>query len=322
MSVLARGHLLWIGPRLSWASAFAVLSAARRGALDEIVLHHTEALADEEPLRCLLREPGVRLCRIDPLACLEEAGAALGSKAAFTALYRRLCGPVMRADLLRAAILFCQGGLYADLDTVTTASLRPLLAAPAFIGSERIVWPEHVRRSRSPRLWARHLGLDLARKTLRRLPQGWRLFRKIESRYFLGVNNAVMGSEAKGPFFAAYLAAMLALPEARQTELYALGPELLQELLPRAKETGLVVHPPEVFSPLGPEISAHWFRLRRHLPPLAEVLAPTTRLVHWYASIGGTAAAEISPDSVRRNRTRQLYSALVWECLGGAAGLP
>jgi mannosyltransferase OCH1-like enzyme len=32
---------------------------------------------------------------------------------------------VQRADVLRAAILYLQGGICLDLDTITVASLRP-----------------------------------------------------------------------------------------------------------------------------------------------------------------------------------------------------
>ncbi len=322
MTIPALGHSVWIGPRLPWAYAFAVLSAARQGGLDEIVLHHTDELADDAPVRSLAREPGVRLARTDPIARLLEAGAALGTGEALADLYRRLPGPVARADLLRAAILYLEGGVYLDLDTVTTASLLSLLSARAFVGSEFIVWPLAVRNSRSPLVWARHLGLDLARKAMRRMPDGWRAFRKVENHYFRGINNAVMGCAAGDAFFAKYLGAMLALPRESQGRPYALGPDLLQELAGAGSRDGLVVHAPGVFYPLGPEISAHWFRFHRRVD-LSSALRPETRIVHWYASVGGTPpVADITPDYVRRNRERQLYSALVWAALGGPAGLP
>ena len=310
MAIPARLHFCWIGSTLPWAYVFAAMSAAERGELSEIVLHHTEALEPGEPLRALRRAAGVRLARIDALAHLTRTGAALGLGDGLALLYRRHDDPVIRSDILRAAILYSNGGLYADLDTVTVASLRPLLNTSAFVASEFIVWPPAARRSRSFSMLARHLPLDLLRKALRWLPDGWRLFRRVERLYCRGVNNAVMGAEAGSPVLASYLQAMAALPPERSARRYALGPHLLAEIVAQRPD-GLTVQPPPVFSPLPPEISEHWFRTVR-TPRLAQVLSPETRIVHWYASVRTRArVALIDPGTVRRHRDHQLYSALV-----------
>ena len=74
---------------------------------------------------------------------------------------------------------------------------------------------------------------------------------------------------------------------------------------------GFVVHPPEVFYPLGPEISHQWFRVRPRVA-LDEALSPATRVVHWYASVENRALYErIDPAYVRAHAERQLFSALV-----------
>ena len=221
---------------------------------------------------------------------------------------------MQRADVLRAAILYQQGGIYLDLDTITVASLRPLLAAAQFVGSEYIVWPQWVRGSRSPVVWARHLALDVLRKGLRLLPGGWRWFRAVEGWYFKGVNNAVMGAAPGAPLFAAYLRAMALMPAAHRTQAYALGPDLLQGLTGQAAAEGLVIHEPAVFYPLAPEISAHWFRFGR--PALSQALRPQTLVVHWYASVRSKPhVARIDPGYIRAHRHNQLYSALVYRAL-------
>ena len=52
---------------------------------------------------------------------------------------------------MRLAILYAEGGVYLDIDTVTVRSLRDLCAeAAAFCGEERIVFPASVRRSWVP----------------------------------------------------------------------------------------------------------------------------------------------------------------------------
>ena len=317
MSIPARAHFCWIGRSLPWAHAFAVLSAAARGGLDEVVLHHTDTLDESAPVRALAADARVRLARLDAAALLGPTGEALGLGGALLALYQRLDSPVMRCDVLRAAILYREGGIYLDLDTIIVASLRPLLAARQFVGTEFIVWPQQVRHSHSPLVWARHLGLDLVRKALCRLPRGWRIFRRVEHLYFRGVNNAVMGAELGAPVMAAYLHAMTRLPPEALRGAYALGPDLLQALIDGARWEELTIHPPEVFYPLPPRISELWFRANPRAT-LAEVLAPATRVVHWYASVHTSArVALIDPAFVRANQARQLYSALVAASLDG-----
>ena len=74
----------------------------------------------------------------------------------------------------------------------------------------------------------------------------------------------------------------------------------------------LTVHGPEVFYPLGPEMSRHWFHLRAgRARDLQRVLLPETRVVHWYSSAdSGRVTARIDPAYVRDNAERQLFSAL------------
>ena len=315
MTIPACVHFCWIGRKLPWAYVFAVLSAAERSELPEILLHHTDTLEDGPELEALRRAPHVQLVRVDPLDYLTKAGEALGVGDGLAAIYRKLASPVMRADVLRAAILYLQGGIYLDLDTITANSLRPLLDTPQFVGSEVIVWPKAVRLSRSPIILARHVMLDLLRKAHRNLPDGWENFRRVEKFYARGVNNAVMGAEAGSPLFADYLNAMLQVPLDPQPGAYALGPDLLQEVIGRYLGTDLTLHAPQVFYPLPPEISEHWFRTGR-AARLDAVLSAETRVVHWYASVRTKSrVAQIDPAYVRAHRSHQLYSALVCACI-------
>ncbi len=280
--------------------------------MQKIILHHTDELEDGPQLRALISTAGVTLARTEPLACLTEAAARLDLGDRLTELYQRLTSPVMRSDLLRVAILYLQGGVYLDLDTITVGSLLPLLDVPAFAGSEFIVWPQFVLKSRSLALWSKVLALDLARKLLRMMPNGWILFQRIEKSYFVAANNAIMGAEPKSPVLAAYLKAMVSLPPARQTQPYALGPELLQEIVEQMPGTALTIQEPRVFFPLGPEISEHWFRASGNVH-LNKVLFPETRVVHWYASVRGKSrVAQINPDYVKAHRSTQLYAALAY----------
>jgi Glycosyltransferase sugar-binding region containing DXD motif len=304
-----------MGTSLPWAYVFAVLSAAERSELPEIILHHTDALEEGAALAALRQTPRVRLSRIDPIACLMQAGQKLGAGDGLTVTYSRLTNPAARIDMLRAAILYLEGGLYLDMDTVTTNSLLPLLNTRQFVGCEFIVWPHFARTSRSPALLARTLILDLTRKMMRRTPGGWKIFRWVEKFCYRGINNAVMGAEADSPLFEDYLQAMLTVPPERQPQPYALGPDLLQEVVGRYARDDLTIQEPHVFYPLPPEISEHWFRIGRGVR-LDAVLSAETRVVHWYASVRTKSlVALIDPNYVREHRESQLYSALAWSCI-------
>ncbi len=308
-------YFCWIGEKIPWAYVFAILSAAERSELSEVILYHTDGLVAGDELDALERAPRVRLSRIEPVDYLDQVGRKIGLGSELAELYRRLASPVMRSDVLRAAILYDQGGIYLDLDTITVGSLLPLITSQ-FVGTEFIIWPHFVRASRTPSLWARQLALDLARKACRRLPEGWKLFRKLERFCFPSINNAVMGAEAGSRLISDYLHAMVKLAPARQTKRYALGPHLLQEVVSRYKQGDLVVQEPRVFYPLPPQISEHWFRITRRVA-LGDVLWPETRVVHWYASVRARdLIGQITPGYVRRNQDRQLYSALVCSCIG------
>ena len=315
MTIPARAHFCWIGTRLPWAYAFAVLSAAERSELPEIVLHHTDALDEDAALAALKQTPRVRVSRVDPIDYLMRAGQKLGAGDGLTVIYRRLTNPAARIDMLRAAILYLEGGMYLDMDTVTTSSLLPLLNTRQFVGCEFIIWPHFARTSRSPALWARSLTLDLTRKMMRLTPRGWKMFRLIEKFCYRGINNAVMGAEADSPLFEDYLRAMLTVPPERQTQPYALGPDLLQEVVGRYARDDLTIQEPHVFYPLPPEISEHWFRIGGSVR-LDAVLLAETRVVHWYASVRTKShVAVINPNYVREHRESQLYSALAWSCI-------
>jgi hypothetical protein len=308
-------HFCWIGARLPWAYVFAILSAAERGGLSEVILHHTDALEDCAELAALEAAPGVTLNRIDPVTFLTEVGDRLGVGDRLALLYGRISSPVMRTDILRSAILFRQGGIYLDLDTITVAPLLPLLDAVQFVGCEYIVWPHLVRASRSPLRWGRSLALDLIRKAMRRRADGWKGFRHIERFYYRGLNNAVMGAEPNSSLFDRYLRAMLTVKPERLKEAYALGPDLLQDVVADDRPADLVVHDPKVFYPLPPEISEHWFRPTEDVR-LDAVLSTETRVVHWYASVRTKSrVALIDPVSIAQHRDNQLYSALVWKCV-------
>jgi hypothetical protein len=301
----AVAHFVWIGRALPWAHALAITSAARCAGLSRVVLHHTDPPGEGAGWDAVAREPGVQLARLRPLPLLQRV-ADLGDRLA--AVYRSLDTPAARANVLRVAILHGQGGVYLDTDTLTVAPLGPLLHAPAFCGLEHVVLPRAVRASRNPAVWAGVVARSMVRDLLRRLPRGYRGFARISDRFALAANNAVLGAEPGHPLLHAMLRAMVDLDPARRRVRFALGTHLLQDTI-AARPGEIVLHPPEVFYPLAPEISEHWFRVRSRVD-LDEVIGPATRVVHWYASVRTRAIVpRIDATYVREHRTRQLFSA-------------
>src|SRR6202012_3272828 len=111
MTIPARVHFCWIGPQLSWAYAFALLSAAAQAGMDEVVLHHTDELAEGTVLNALRSTAGMRLERIEARDLLAKVGDRLGLSGVLADIYANLTSPSQRSDVLRAAILFMQGGI-------------------------------------------------------------------------------------------------------------------------------------------------------------------------------------------------------------------
>ena len=300
-------HFIWYGRQFWWVNALAIRSAAQRGDFERVVLHHDQDLDDVPAFRELADVEGFEARRLVPEALFARVGD-IGARLA--SLHDELEKPNARANMVRAAILASEGGVYLDTDTITVKSMTPLRSAAAFCGQERVVFPVAVIRDKRPGRYLNSLSLVVLRDVCRRAPNGWRWFRRVEDRYPLAVNNAVVGAVPDHPLILALLEAMVALPVERRRVPYALGTHLLQDQVAKYRGDDLVVHPPSVFFPLGPEISQHWFRMRGDVP-LDDVIEDDTRVVHWYASVRTRhLVPKIDPAYVRAHAGRQLFSAL------------
>jgi hypothetical protein len=279
----ATAHFIWYSAGFHWLHAAAIRSAVDHGGFARVVLHHDTPLRGRPGWSLLEGLAGFEARPMAP----EETFARCGNLGEdLGRVYAALQAPAARANVLRAAILFAEGGVYLDTDTVTVGDLDALRApGGAFVGLEHVVYPRALLATRRPVPMAGALCRDLVRDVCRRLPDGWRAFRRMARRYPQAANNAVLGAQAGHPLVGALLAGMVATPAARRTVRYALGTHLLQETLAGfVDDPTVTVLPPEVFYPLGPEISEHWFRPARRLD-LAAMVPPQTRVVHWYASV-------------------------------------
>jgi hypothetical protein len=299
-------HFIWFGRELLWVHLLAIRSAIQRGGFERAVLHHADDLRSSSWWGELEGMAGFEARQLVPEELLEQAGGAR-----LVDVFRDLEELAGKANVVRAALLFIEGGTFLDSDTVTLRSFSPLLEpGGAFCGEEHIIRPYYSRTNPSVSTQAVNLLRRAARSTLREVPGGWRAFRRIERFYPAAVNNAVLGSVPRHPLIGSLIENMLAVPRERRRVRYALGTHLLQQTVERHAPGDLTVLPPPVFYPLGPEISLHWFRHTRRAA-LTEVLRPETRLVHWYASVRTKAIVPaIDPGYVRAHARSQLFSAL------------
>ncbi|MCP4603763.1 MAG: glycosyl transferase [Proteobacteria bacterium] len=301
------GHFIWLGKNFPWVYMLAVRSAALKGGFERVVFHHEDELSHEPYWDEFVSTPGIEHRRIQPPDVLRETGPR-GRELA--ALYDRLTEPAAKANMIRAAVLAIEGGVYLDTDTITLKPLSPLLDTGVFCGVEHIALPFDVMESRNPMVWAKAGFQLLARDLCRRLPNGWRWFRRIESFYPAAVNNAVLGARAHHPFIMDLLETMVTMPPKKQLVRFSLGTNLLQAKVADYREDDFQIHSPSRFYPLAPEISQHWFRMVDN-PSLDEVVKPETTVVHWYASVHTkNVVPKIDPSYVRLNAHRQLFSAL------------
>ncbi|MFH1532739.1 MAG: glycosyltransferase [Pseudomonadota bacterium] len=306
-------HFIWFGAAFPWVHVLAMRSAALRGGFERIVLHHSDDLVDTPWWREASATPGFSTRSIDEPALFRATGA---DGEALLAVYRDLEKPEARSNMLRAAILAAEGGVYLDMDTITVTSFTDLLdRGGAFYGLERIVFPGAVRQSRRPGVWAGALARAGFRAVCRRRRDGWRLFRRIEGRYSLAANNAVMGGEAGHPFLLDLLQRMIALPPERRRIRFSLGTHLLQDTADACTDPTVRALPPETFFPVGPEVSEHWFR-EDSTARAGDLVLPSTLAVHWYASVRTKAIVPyLTPDYVRGHRATQAFSELASEFL-------
>jgi hypothetical protein len=300
--------LIWFGSQLPWPNVLAVRSAAMRAELERVTLHHDEDLSGTPYYAELVATPRVECLRFDADRVFSRCG---GYGPRLAEVFGHLSSAVMRSDLLRLALLYGQGGIYLDIDTVTIASLRTLYENDeAFCGEERIVYTAAVRASRNPLTRGKALARSLLRAALRRAPSGQVAFGRVAGLYPAAINNAILASAPRGAFVTSLIEAVLALPVERQRTLYALGPHLLQAAAPHFAPPALRVHPPEVFYPLGPEICAHWFRAQKRVD-LGRFVSAQTRVVHWYGSTSGNPSLQtLTPAHVLANADREPWSAL------------
>lgn len=308
-------HFIWFGRDIHWVHLAAIRTAALNGGFARVLLHHDHDLSGHPHWHEVAGLPNVECHPID----MERTLLACGPDGRVLAdIARTLRKPAARANMLRAALLHLHGGVYLDTDTVTLRPMDDLRASfGAFCGDENVVFPRALLAERKPLPMAAAYVRTAARDVFRLLPDGWRSFRAVAPLYARAANNAVLAARPGHGLPARLLAGMASLPPERIHVRFALGTHLLQDTLAAHREPDLWVAPPAVFYPLGPEISAHWFRPTRRVD-LTTMVLPETRVVHWYASVRADhLVPTLDRAWVRTNAATIPLAALFDRCLDG-----
>jgi Glycosyltransferase sugar-binding region containing DXD motif len=293
MSIPNHFVFVWIGSTLPPFARRAIGSVLRHNPGARVSLLHGD------PFECtgLASEPRVRLRRIDIDLLLERAAAVtpVGAAAPLdVACLRRawaaLESPAARSNLVRLLVLYAEGGVYLDTDTLTLRSFAPLLDKSAFCGVEHILWPRGKLRINSLHFWLRGPALTGLRFVLGAVPHGYRAHRWLLPWYERAVNNAVLGFEPAHPALRRALCRITELAPREWTRRFRLGTHLLQEVLeeqaadPQSSQVEQLS--PEHFYPVAPVISKHYFKRYAAAEAVTrELLDERTYLVHFYGSV-------------------------------------
>ena len=190
--------------------------------------------------------------------------------------------------------------------------LGGLMEQHGFVGVEPVALPAGLFKSINPFRWI-YCGLQFAfREFCARLPGGYKLFRWAERGFSASVNNAVIGAEPGNETIRKAFQFIKEMPETERLKRYRLGTRLLQNVTRNKSSDSMLVLPAKYFYPLGPEISAHWFKAKTS-NKLESLLQKETCVVHWYNSVEGRfLKTKVSAEWVKKNPTTA-FSALANE---------
>jgi hypothetical protein len=290
-------HLIWIGRNFPFVNRLAVESILQTNPGAKITIHY-ENPPDNSDWRALQSKVEFRAISLPDLL-----GALPPSMAGVVPVLEGISSgyPAGRSNILRYLILYREGGIYIDFDTLTVRDYRPLLAHAGFVGEEAVFRYDDDRVSGRFKpaiiptgicfgmsyylsLWnCKWLGDSAPVNALNRGLMGLWSDCKL--------NNAVLGASPRNAFFGK---AIELVPKTDPKIKYALGPILMN----RTWETEAAIH----MLRLGPE---HFY----FIPPSqtyrffygpAPALPANAYSMHWCSSNHKKLAAGLTLQNLGR----------------------
>lgn len=271
---------IWLGPSLPWWAQIAIRTALKHSEVDKITIYFDgiksfPSFGEKQNERLVWIEIDSKIFQSLPI-----------SESEAWRLYTSLKQPAAKSNLLRLSILYSLGGIYSDLDVLVIKSFAPLLHLNGFCGVEPIALPASLDQQKTPFKWIFPALLLAFRELCVRLPRGYKLFARFKNKYYMAVNNAVLGSIPQNPLIGAALSRIAFMDEKERYIRYQLGTHLLQTVTQNKSTSTFDVLNDEWFYPLGPEICRHWF-LESAKNDWDKLVTDNTIVVHWYQSVEG-----------------------------------
>jgi hypothetical protein len=300
---------IWFGSNLPWTAGLAILSAYKIQMPEEITLYYNDSIPTGEGYELIKNIPTLKFEKIIPdyFENLEDGGITYK-------LYNELPSPATKANLLRLALLYKQGGIYLDTDVIVVRPIKHLLNQNGFCGTEPVALPQDLFSSLNILRWI-GCGLKFAfREFCARIPRGYSVFRLLEGKFTAAANNAVLASVPHNSLIKQAFLTIAKMPSKEQHKRFRLGTHLLQRLTRNQSSSEMTVYPSSFFYPLGPEISAHWFYSGTD-KKLDDLLFADTCIVHWYNSVEGRFLKEKLDKNWIHNHPNTAFSAMAQKIL-------
>ncbi len=299
-----RFHFVWIGPDFHFVYRLAVESLLQIHPEAEVHLHYENPPRGNPDWEALRSKTVFRPLNLD--AWLQDLPASMQG---LRDVLQRVSSayPAGRSNVVRYLALYREGGVYLDFDTLTLKSFKPLLQAAAFVGEEQVFRCDDDRvagRYTWDFPWAAALfgiSYGLAYVNSRWL-RGNRLVTALDaglSRWWSArkLNNAVLGSEAGGAFYAR---ALELIPNTDPGIRFALGPMLMNRTYAEMPEATRRLGE-NFFYAIPPSQTFRFFQ------GPAPVLPPEAIALHWCSSNHRQLAAKLTADAVRNSTSPSLY---------------
>ena len=301
-----RFHFIWIGRNFPFVNRLAVESVRQTHPQAEIIVHFQDGPvgnADWDALKSKVEFRPINLAGWlnDLPPSLKSVGESV---AKVSASY-----PAGRSNILRYLILYREGGIYLDFDTLTLKSFTPLLNNPAFIGEEDVFRCDDDRVAGKytwdlplmGALFGISYGLSYANvqwlgnlEVLNGMNRG---LMKIWSARKL--NNALLGSEPGNAFFAE---ALRLIPETDAGMRFALGPMLMNRVYESESKNSIKRLDKDVFYSIPPSQTFRFFYGR------PSAISEDALAIHWCASNHKELAPTLTRDVLEKSTS--LYARL------------
>ena len=283
LTIPAVYRFLWSGTSFPPLYAVAVSSVLVADPHARIVIHCFGSRPRDEAFHRMTSDPRVTVAHTDIDQVFSDLPPHLRRiRDVYVALPHAALSA--KSNILRYAILYLEGGIYLDFDTITLRPLDSLSTAPCFVGTER-VWSlderrvagdSAVLRSRAGLAWlaiwtAKRLDSAATKGRLRVAERT----RRLNARYtHIQPNNAVIGAVAGADFLDRLLrAAHGTNPFIR----YSTGPTLLAKVAHGSSHL-VDVLPPEFFYQIEPAESYRYFEDK------TLELHPSAAVIHYVGS--------------------------------------